>query len=145
LNKHEAVFAVSAGILVRLHKAVQNLGLALINSGSKAHLTKLSVVIGPLKELKKPGPWPSEAAMRGFTFLMLGAVAAIGFTATTPKAEAQVNIAIGVAPDCAYGTMTPLLMAVPLLVTMVQNGLTGTAHWRWPVVSWRRRLPGQRK
>ena len=41
--------------------------------------------------------------MRGFAFLMLAAVAGIGFTATTPKAEAQVSVEIGVAPDCPYG------------------------------------------
>ena len=41
--------------------------------------------------------------MRGFTFLVLAAVAGVGFMATTPKAEAQVNINIGVAPDCPYG------------------------------------------
>jgi adenylate kinase len=38
--------------------------------------------------------------MRGFTFLVLAAVAGIGFTTITPKAEAQVNVEIGVAPDC---------------------------------------------
>jgi hypothetical protein len=27
----------------------------------------------------------------------------MGFTATTPKAEAQVSVEIGVAPDCPYG------------------------------------------
>jgi hypothetical protein len=41
--------------------------------------------------------------MRGFTFVVLAAVAGIGFTGATPKAEAQVNINIGVAPDCPYG------------------------------------------
>jgi len=41
--------------------------------------------------------------MRILTVMMLAAVAGIGFTASTPKAEAQVNIAIGVAPDCPYG------------------------------------------
>jgi hypothetical protein len=39
--------------------------------------------------------------MRGFTFLVLAAVAGIGFTA--PRAEAQVSINIGVAPECPYG------------------------------------------
>jgi hypothetical protein len=29
--------------------------------------------------------------MRGFTFLVVAAVAGIGFTATTPKADAQVS------------------------------------------------------
>jgi len=41
--------------------------------------------------------------MRVFTFIVFAAVAGIGFTASTPKAEAQVNISIGVAPDCPYG------------------------------------------
>ena len=41
--------------------------------------------------------------MRGFTFLLVAAVAGIGFTATTPKAVAQVGVDIGVAPDCPYG------------------------------------------
>jgi len=41
--------------------------------------------------------------MRAFTFLMLTAVAGVGLLVTTPKTEAQVNIAIGVAPDCPYG------------------------------------------
>jgi hypothetical protein len=41
--------------------------------------------------------------MRGFAFLVFGAIAGIGFMAGTPKVEAQVNIAIGVAPECPYG------------------------------------------
>jgi hypothetical protein len=41
--------------------------------------------------------------MRGFTFLMLAAVAGCCLTATVPKAEAQVSVNIGVAPDCPYG------------------------------------------
>jgi hypothetical protein len=41
--------------------------------------------------------------MRGFTFMVLAGVAVIGFTATTPKAKAQVNVSIGVAPECPYG------------------------------------------
>ena len=40
--------------------------------------------------------------MRGFTLVLLAAVAGIGFAAT-PKAEAQVSVDIGVAPDCPYG------------------------------------------
>jgi len=39
--------------------------------------------------------------MRGFTFLVLAAFAGIGFTA--PRAEAQVSIDIGIAPECPYG------------------------------------------
>jgi hypothetical protein len=41
--------------------------------------------------------------MRGFAFLLLTAVAGIGLTATTPKAQAQVAVDVGVAPDCPYG------------------------------------------
>ena len=43
--------------------------------------------------------------MRKLTLLAFAAVAAIGFSVTTPKAEAQVNlnVNIGVAPDCPYG------------------------------------------
>src|ERR1035438_2543063 len=41
--------------------------------------------------------------MRGSTFLVLAAVSGIGFITTTPKAQGQVNVEIGVAPDCPYG------------------------------------------
>jgi hypothetical protein len=41
--------------------------------------------------------------MRGLTFLALAAVAGIGFAGITPRAEAQVNINIGIAPECPYG------------------------------------------
>jgi hypothetical protein len=47
-------------------------------------------------------PWRGEH-MREFTFLMLAASAAIGFIATAPKAQAQVAVEIGVAPECPYG------------------------------------------
>jgi hypothetical protein len=40
--------------------------------------------------------------MRRFALLVLAA-AAISFAATSPKAEAQVSVNIGVAPDCPYG------------------------------------------
>src|SRR5580692_438470 len=40
--------------------------------------------------------------MRG-SILMLAAVAGISFMATTPKAQAQVSVSIGVAPECPYG------------------------------------------
>src|SRR5580700_5831519 len=39
--------------------------------------------------------------MRGITFLLLAA--GIGFTVAAPKAEAQVSVEVGVAPDCPYG------------------------------------------
>jgi hypothetical protein len=41
--------------------------------------------------------------MRGFELIVLTAVAGIGFVATAPKAEAQVSLNIGVAPECPYG------------------------------------------
>ena len=41
--------------------------------------------------------------MRGFTFLVFAGIAGIGFMASTPKAEAQVSINVGVAPECPYG------------------------------------------
>jgi hypothetical protein len=37
------------------------------------------------------------------TFIALAAVAAIGFTALTPRPQAQVSIEIGAAPNCPYG------------------------------------------
>jgi len=41
--------------------------------------------------------------MRGFTFLLVAAVALFGFTAAAPRAEAQVSVEVGVAPECPYG------------------------------------------
>jgi hypothetical protein len=41
--------------------------------------------------------------MRGFKFVLLAAVLGIGVTGSTPKADAQVSVDIGVAPDCPYG------------------------------------------
>ena len=41
--------------------------------------------------------------MRVSTLIVLTAVAAIGFTASAPRSEAQVSVEIGVAPDCPYG------------------------------------------
>jgi hypothetical protein len=41
--------------------------------------------------------------MRGLRYLMLGAVAATCVAATAPRAEAQVSVNIGVAPECPYG------------------------------------------
>ena len=41
--------------------------------------------------------------MRGITFLVLAAIAGFSFAVTTPKANAQVSVDIGVAPDCPYG------------------------------------------
>ena len=41
--------------------------------------------------------------MRRLKFIVLAAVAGSCFTVTVPKAEAQVSINIGVAPECPYG------------------------------------------
>jgi hypothetical protein len=41
--------------------------------------------------------------MRGFSFLLLTAVAGMGLIATAPKAQAQFGVEVGVAPDCPYG------------------------------------------
>jgi hypothetical protein len=41
--------------------------------------------------------------MRGFTFVCFAALLAMGVTATAPRAQAQVSVDIGVAPDCPYG------------------------------------------
>jgi hypothetical protein len=41
--------------------------------------------------------------MNRFKYFALAAVAAICFTVTAPKTEAQVSVNIGVAPDCPYG------------------------------------------
>jgi hypothetical protein len=41
--------------------------------------------------------------MRGIGFLLLAGVAGLGLMATTPKAEAQISVQIGPAPDCPYG------------------------------------------
>src|ERR1035437_1211369 len=41
--------------------------------------------------------------MRGFAFFVVAAVAGIGIMATAPKAQAQVGVEIGVAPECPYG------------------------------------------
>lgn len=41
--------------------------------------------------------------MRSFAFLALAAAGVVGFTPATPKVQAQVNIAAGVAPECPYG------------------------------------------
>jgi len=41
--------------------------------------------------------------MNRFKYLALAAVVGFCFTVTAPKIEAQVNVEIGVAPDCPYG------------------------------------------
>jgi DNA polymerase/3'-5' exonuclease PolX len=59
----EALFAASAGILVRFRWALEKeWGLELIVcTGSKPHLKKLSAVTGALKAVRTAGSWPSEA------------------------------------------------------------------------------------
>jgi DNA polymerase (family 10) len=63
--KDSALFALSSGILLRVQLAGKNdWGLSLIeNTGSKAHLRKLTAVTGTLKSLKAQGPYPTEAAL----------------------------------------------------------------------------------
>jgi hypothetical protein len=41
--------------------------------------------------------------MRGFTFVCFAALVAAGVTTTAPRAQAQVSVDIGVAPECPYG------------------------------------------
>lgn len=41
--------------------------------------------------------------MRSFSFMLLAGLVAIGMTASSPNAQAQVAVDIGVAPDCPYG------------------------------------------
>src|SRR5277367_2260251 len=41
--------------------------------------------------------------MQGFKFLTLTAVAGLCFAVSAPKAQAQVSVEIGVAPECPYG------------------------------------------
>jgi hypothetical protein len=41
--------------------------------------------------------------MSGLRILALTAVAGLMFSVTPPKAAAQINVEIGVAPDCPYG------------------------------------------
>src|ERR1700688_2527941 len=41
--------------------------------------------------------------MNGFKVLALAAVAGFLFTATPPKAQAQIRVEVGVAPECTYG------------------------------------------
>src|ERR1700679_1772347 len=41
--------------------------------------------------------------MNGCKGLAIAAVAGFLFTATPPKAQAQVSVEVGVAPDCPYG------------------------------------------
>ena len=61
-GKDNAVFALSSGVLLHIHRAGKDdWGLQMVAcTGSKAHLKKLTVVTGHLRELK--GSFPSEQA-----------------------------------------------------------------------------------
>jgi DNA polymerase (family X) len=63
--KGNAVFALSSGILLRVHVAgKEDWGVALIScTGSKAHLRKLTAATGPIKNLRSNGPFPTETAL----------------------------------------------------------------------------------
>lgn len=41
--------------------------------------------------------------MRELKFVLLAAIAGIGLTVSSPQASAQVDVSIGVAPECPYG------------------------------------------
>ena len=41
--------------------------------------------------------------MHGFKVVALAAVAGLCFAANAPKSQAQINVEIGVAPECPYG------------------------------------------
>jgi hypothetical protein len=41
--------------------------------------------------------------MKKLTFMLLAGVAALCFTVSTPKTQAQVAVEVGAAPDCPYG------------------------------------------
>jgi hypothetical protein len=41
--------------------------------------------------------------MHRFKFVLLATVVGLGFTVTAPKAQAQVGVEVGVAPECPYG------------------------------------------
>jgi DNA polymerase (family 10) len=64
-SEDEAVFALSSGILLRIQLAGKKYwGLSLLEcTGSKAHLRKLTAVMGSLKSLRTQGPIPTEAAL----------------------------------------------------------------------------------
>jgi DNA polymerase (family X) len=57
-----ATFSLSSGVLLRIKRAVkENWGLSLIRcTGSKAHLRKLSTVVGGWKTIRNAGPFASE-------------------------------------------------------------------------------------
>ena len=64
-NRHDAIFALSAGIPLRVRTASEDeWGPTLITcTGSKTHLKKLTAVTGPLRSLKSNGRWPDESSV----------------------------------------------------------------------------------
>jgi len=62
---HEALFALSAGILLRVRAASgDEWGIRLIVcTGSKSHLGKLSAITGPISRMNGRGGWPSEESV----------------------------------------------------------------------------------
>lgn len=64
-DKKEALFALSAGILLRVRVASQDeWGVTVVAcTGSKAHLKRLAAVIGPIKRLTAQGSWPTEESV----------------------------------------------------------------------------------
>ncbi len=64
-DEKEAVFALSAGILLRVRLAsAKDWGAAVVAcTGSKAHLKKLAKVTGSLKGLAAQGSWTTEASI----------------------------------------------------------------------------------
>jgi DNA polymerase (family 10) len=66
-SKESALYALSSGILLRIHLATKDAwGLSLIEcTGSKTHLRKLTAATGSLKTLKKQGNFPTEQALYG--------------------------------------------------------------------------------
>jgi len=83
--------------------------------------------------------------MRGFSFVVLAAVAGIGLTVTAPKAEAQVGVAIGVAPECPYGYYDVAPYNCAPTGYYGPSGLTATASLALAHGFTAQRLPGQRK
>lgn len=67
VNDHEAVFALSAGIALRIRLAAEaNWGLAGIAcTGSQAHISKLQTVTGRLETLESSGAFPDEQSVYG--------------------------------------------------------------------------------
>ena len=61
--------------------------------------------------------------MQGFKFLTLTAVAGLCFAASAPKAQAQVSVEIGAAPQCPYGYFEAAPYGCAPTATMAPTGL----------------------